>query len=43
MKNLKSIALAFTVVFSNCNSTETKKIDASKSTINWVGKKNWRT
>jgi hypothetical protein len=39
MKNLKSIALAFTVVFQYLTAHSTnKKIDASKSTINWVGK-----
>jgi polyisoprenoid-binding protein YceI len=40
MKNLKSIALALVVVLSTVSvSAQTKKIDASKSTINWVGKK----
>ncbi|UQD56598.1 YceI family protein [Flavobacterium sp. K5-23] len=40
MKNLKSIALALTVVLSTLSMTaQTKKVDASKSTINWVGKK----
>lgn len=40
MKNLKSLALALSVVFSVVTTTaQTKKIDASKSTINWVGKK----
>jgi polyisoprenoid-binding protein YceI len=40
MKNLKSIALAFVVALSTLAVTaQTKKIDASKSTINWVGKK----
>jgi polyisoprenoid-binding protein YceI len=40
MKNLKTIALALTVVFSVATATaQTKKLDASKSTIKWVGKK----
>jgi hypothetical protein len=40
MKNLKTIALALTVVFSTLSVTaQTKKVDASKSSINWVGKK----
>ncbi len=40
MKNLKSIALALVVVLSTASVTaQTKKVDASKSTINWVGKK----
>jgi polyisoprenoid-binding protein YceI len=40
MKNLKSIALALSVVFTIATATaQTKKIDASKSAINWVGKK----
>jgi len=40
MKNLKSIALALVVVLSTLSATgQTKKIDASKSTINWIGKK----
>jgi polyisoprenoid-binding protein YceI len=40
MKNLKSIALALTVVFSTLSMTaQTKKVDVSKSTINWTGKK----
>jgi polyisoprenoid-binding protein YceI len=40
MKNLKAIALALTVVFSTVAvNAQTKKVDASKSTINWVGKK----
>ena len=40
MKNLKSIALALVVVLSaTLASAQTKKIDASKSTIEWVGKK----
>jgi len=40
MKNLKSIALAFVVALSALTVTaQTKKVDVSKSTINWVGKK----
>ncbi|MFV5700909.1 YceI family protein [Flavobacterium sp. XS2P12] len=40
MKNLKSIALALVVVLSTVSVTaQTKKVDASKSTVNWVGKK----
>lgn len=40
MKNLKTIALALSVVFSVATATaQTKKIDTSKSSINWVGKK----
>ncbi len=40
MKNLKSIALALVVILSTASvSAQTKKVDASKSTINWVGKK----
>ena len=40
MKNLKSIALAFVVALSTVAvSAQTKKIDVSKSSINWVGKK----
>jgi polyisoprenoid-binding protein YceI len=40
MKNLKTIALAFAVALSTLTVTaQTKKVDASKSTINWVGKK----
>ncbi len=40
MKNLKSIAFALVVVLSTLSVTaQTKKVDASKSTINWVGKK----
>jgi polyisoprenoid-binding protein YceI len=40
MKNLKSIVLAF-VAFATISATaqKTVKVDASKSTINWVGKK----
>jgi polyisoprenoid-binding protein YceI len=40
MKNLKSIALAFVVALSTVAVTaQTKQVDVSKSTINWVGKK----
>jgi polyisoprenoid-binding protein YceI len=40
MKNLKSIALALVVVLSTVSvSAQTKKVDASKSSINWTGKK----
>jgi len=40
MKNLKSIALALVVVLSTLSLTaQTKKVDASKSNINWIGKK----
>ena len=40
MRNLKTIALAFVVALSTLAVTaQTKKIDAVKSSINWVGKK----
>jgi polyisoprenoid-binding protein YceI len=40
MKNLKTIALAILVAASTLTvSAQTKKVDVSKSTINWVGKK----
>lgn len=41
MKKLKTIFVALTLVFSGLISVnaQTKKIDVSKSTINWVGKK----
>lgn len=40
MRNLKSIALVFAVALSTLTVTaQTKKIDVSKSTIEWVGKK----
>ncbi len=40
MKNLKAITLALVVVLSTVSvSAQTKKIDATKSSINWVGKK----
>jgi len=40
MKNLKSIALALVVVLSTLSVTaQTKKVDVTKSTINWLAKK----
>ena len=40
MKNLKSIALALVVAFATVTvSAQVKKIDAAKSSINWVAKK----
>lgn len=39
MKNLKTLALALIVTLSASVNAQTKKIDAAKSTINWVGKK----
>lgn len=40
MKNLKSIALALVVVLSTLSVTaQTKKVDATKSSINWLAKK----
>jgi polyisoprenoid-binding protein YceI len=39
MKNFKTIAIALLVAFSASVSAQTKKIDVSKSTIAWVGKK----
>lgn len=40
MKNLKTIALALVIALSTLSvSAQSKKIDASKSNINWVGKK----
>ncbi|RTL12290.1 MAG: YceI family protein [Flavobacteriaceae bacterium] len=40
MKNFKSIALALVAFVSFATNAQTsKKVDASKSTINWVGKK----
>ncbi|GIZ08609.1 YceI family protein [Flavobacterium sp. UMI-01] len=39
MKNLKTLALAFVIAFTASVNAQTKKIDVSKSTINWVGKK----
>jgi polyisoprenoid-binding protein YceI len=40
MKNLKSIALALVVVLSTLSVTaQTKKVDATKSSISWIAKK----
>jgi polyisoprenoid-binding protein YceI len=39
MKNLKTIAIALLVAVSTIATAQSKKVDASKSTINWVGKK----
>ncbi len=40
MKNLKSIALALVLAFATVSvSAQVKKIDAAKSSINWLGKK----
>jgi polyisoprenoid-binding protein YceI len=39
MRNLKTIAIALLVTVSTIATAQTKKIDASKSSINWVGKK----
>lgn len=39
MKNLKSIAFALVAFVTLSVNAQTKKIDASKSTVNWVGKK----
>ncbi|MFY7988928.1 MAG: YceI family protein [Flavobacterium sp.] len=39
MKNLKSIALALVAFVSFAVNAQTKKVDVTKSTINWVGKK----
>jgi polyisoprenoid-binding protein YceI len=39
MRNLKTIAIALVAFVSIATTAQTKKIDASKSTINWVGKK----
>jgi polyisoprenoid-binding protein YceI len=40
MKNLKTIAIALLVAFGTTVATaQTKKVDAKKSTITWVGKK----
>lgn len=40
MKNLKTIAIALLVAFSTATvSAQTKKVDAAKSKIEWVGKK----
>src|SRR5574343_436019 len=39
MRNLKSIALALVALATFTVNAQTKKINVSKSTINWVGKK----
>lgn len=39
MKQIKTIAIALLVVFSTAVNAQTKKVDTSKSTITWVGKK----
>lgn len=39
MKNLKTIAMALMMLVSVTNYAQNKKIDATKSTITWVGKK----
>ncbi|MGK4568958.1 YceI family protein [Flavobacterium sp. 3HN19-14] len=40
MKNFKTIAIALLVAFGTATATaQTKKVDVSKSTISWVGKK----
>ncbi len=39
MKNLKTLVLAFTIATTATISAQTKKVDADKSTITWVGKK----
>ena len=39
MKNLKSIAFALVTILTLSVTAQTKKIDAKKSTVNWVGKK----
>jgi polyisoprenoid-binding protein YceI len=39
MKNFKTIAIALLVAFSTAAVSQTKKVDASKSKITWVGKK----
>ncbi|MEO0058595.1 MAG: hypothetical protein RLZZ312_242 [Bacteroidota bacterium] len=39
MKNLKTIAIALLATISLTISAQTKTVDASKSAINWVGKK----
>lgn len=39
MKNLKTIAIALLVVVSSAATAQLKKVDASKSTITWIGKK----
>ena len=39
MKNLKSIAFALVTLITLSATAQTKKVDAAKSTVNWVGKK----
>jgi len=39
MKNFKTIVIALFVAVSTIATAQSKKVDASKSTINWVGKK----
>ena len=39
MKNLKSIAFALVTLITLSTTAQTKKVDAAKSTVNWVGKK----
>jgi polyisoprenoid-binding protein YceI len=39
MKNLKTIAIALFVAVSTIATAQTKKVDATKSSIHWVGKK----
>ena len=39
MKNLKTIAIALLMAVSTIASAQMKKVDASKSSISWIGKK----
>ena len=39
MKNLKTIAIALLIAVSTLGNAQTKKVDASKSSITWIGKK----
>lgn len=39
MKNLKTIAIALLVAVSTIATAQTKKVDASKSKVEWIGKK----
>ena len=39
MKNLKTITLALLVAFGTTVSAQTKKVDVSKSSVNWLAKK----
>jgi polyisoprenoid-binding protein YceI len=39
MKNLKTIAIALLVAVSTIATAQTKKVDASKSSVTWIGKK----